>query len=1781
MNFVSYAQNYEDVTLFRALAHVVGGRYIDVGAGDPLTDSVTRAFYERGWRGINVEPVLEVHGRLVADRPDDVNLRIAVADREGMLLFHEVVGTGMSTLDAELATRYEREGRELRRYEVPVRTLDSVLDEHPLIDIHFLKVDVEGAERQALAGIDLKRHRPWVVLVEATRPNSTEPTHEEWESLLVDRGYAYVYFDGLNRWYVANEREAELRAPLSMPPNYFDFFIRHDELVARQRIASLEAELSAAVGDARAASSALAKALERSAKTADVAPVLQWLTRQLDNRDALQAAQAAQAAHDLHVREVAHAHRTNELSTMIDGLSAQVAALDAELVANRAAMTALEREIATGLARAEDELESARRAHEIELGQVRAVHQATLAALEADIESERARAVAAEAESAGLALRITTLEGDLVTERDARTRAETECADAMSRIEAIENDVARVRADAEHAAGLAHALAAATERLAVLEAQLEDARATAAAARTTAEYSKLEAERISAEVDAANRAAELARLEALQQRELAAQQTRRVEAMLASASWRVTAPLRAAWSIVLRSVNRTLRAALLVVRATPNGTRFAIAALRPFPALDRRMRRFAVAYPPAVARTSGAVAVPIPPTASCPVRVPAPPSAVQGPLPRGHRRVYYFVDHTVQCPVNTGMQRVTRGLARALLELGEQLVFVKWDRQRRQLVHVDEAELAHLSEWRGPVLSATELVRYPASGHPGEPLPVHDANEGSWLVVPEVTHINYHGVGTTIDVIMSAKRCNLRSAFVFYDAIPLRRPEMAGIAPLHEIYMQQLLLVDLVVPISAWSGSDLASFLVYHERARLTPTPRIAPLLLPGESHFSARVTEPSSPERRLILAVGTIEHRKNQHTLLRAFEAFAARNPDSGWELVLIGNVHHDIATEVSDARARVPSITIASNVPDDVLGNLYRECAFTVFASVEEGFGLPILESLWHGKPCICANFGAMSEVGTGGGCLQVDTRDADALAAAIERLALDATVREELAREACRRPLSTWADYGAKFSELMDEESDLLRRIGTIYYCIEHTVGFPYNTGIQRVVRGLARSLLELGLEVVPVKWRNDGGGRLELPSEEELCHFALWNGPAPQAWTRASIPDRFARADWLVAPELTVYPGGPDLVRMRDFVHDRGGRVASVFYDAIPWKMHELYAAHWGEQHARYMAALGRFDRVLAISRSSREDLASFLAALPTRTPALDERIRACVLPGEFLEAPRSRAIRQARNDVQILSVGSIEPRKNHLRLLRAFAVASRRSRVRLELTLAGGLHMPEPDAAEFHRLVAEVPGVRWEANPDDARLRALYAACDFTVYPSLEEGFGLPILESLWNARPCICRDRNAMAEVAEGGGCITVDTADESALAEAILGLAEDDARRLALARAATERPFRTWREYAREFAVTLAAERYVPRVAAPPPADEAAFRRAFVNLRPRPRLSVCITTYNRASWLALSLQNIARLLPQAHPDIEIVVCDNASTDGTPEVVQPYVSRPDFRYYRNPVNVGMLGNLQATAHHARGRHVWILGDDDLVRPGAIERVLRIVTERPDLALVYLNYAYTREDDARRVTSLDQFLDDSVPIAPPGPDIYGTVRDVATCSENFFTAIYCLVFRRDHALRAYSQNTDGRPFSTMLTCIPTTYHVLHGMMDEPACWVGEPQLVVNMNVSWLKYASLWILERLPEMFDVAEMRGADPEGIDRWRAHNVPGVVHYFGEILNDDPAGNAPYFSAARLVARFKHIEAFAREVPRLKRQYEAARARGASAASIPTETAFAAFPNA
>jgi FkbM family methyltransferase len=1541
MMLVSYAQNNEDIVLWRALRHISNGFYVDVGANDPTEDSITKLFYDRGWCGINIEPSTEYITRLRQQRQRDVNLACAVGDHSGSITFYDTTTRGWSTSDQTVGEHYLASAQATTR-EVELHTLDVVLERNVAREIHFLKIDVEGAEAAVLRGLNLARYRPWILIIEALDPISQTLNFSEWETQLLDHDYRLVYVDGLNRFYLAVEH-SDLTSTFSSPPNVLDGFQSKVQFDLQARINELEASS----------------------------------------------------------QELKHAEATQK-----------------------------------------------------------------------------------------------------------------------SRIDSLE-----VSSQA-----LAAALAEATQNY---------------------------------------------------------------RATINSWSWRITGPLRELNGVrkvclhhlkslvvvgltEIKSFTRKLVVSFVSrLERLPRLKRLAVGILRGYPAVELRLRRLLTSH--RLAQTSGRPVVEIAELvdANRPIQKDN-ADVVVLPLPVGKRVLYIYVDHTVSCPTNTGVQRVTRGLAHSLAQRGECVRYVKWDSGSNQCLLVNANERAHLARWNGPPIVDGDLDIYPLVDSPQTPVPHHRWGENHWLIVPEVTHITYQQRPVTLDVLQWSRRAGLKSGFVFYDAIPLRRKDLHDMRPKHALYMQQLLLADAVWPISDWSAQDLIAYWISHERADRITQPQIRTFSLPGESMHCARVTNASAHEQ-FILSVGSIEPRKNQVCLLRAFAAFREKHPDSRWRLTLVGNIHPQVANEVALAMRADKAVQHLGHVSDQDLDKLYRTCAFTVFPSTEEGFGLPILESLWYGKPCVCANFGAMAEVAQDGGCLTLDTRDAVALERAITRLISDDLLRGELATDALARSIKTWEKYAAGVCQYIEQDSESSNHLETVYYWIDATLQFSKNTGIQRVSRQLARALMETRVRLIPVKW-DEELRRFGPVNERELAFFSEWNGPPVSMWYDWRPPAPGIKNSWFFMPDLPLNRSTDERKQLIRYAREMGLSCAAIFYDAIPWKMRKIYPPHFSEAHKDYMLSLGGYDLVLPISTYSKDDLVEFLGRELPRPQSLDFQIKALGLPGQFAESPRvTEYSAQSENPVKVLCVGTVEPRKNHETLLKAFGLIASESEVEIQLTIAGGSHSIEPALADRVRaFVASHPNIIWEEDANDARLRELHIECDFTVYPSIEEGFGLPILESLWYSKPCICANFGAMAEVAQGGGCIAVDVRDAGVLAEAIKCLTKDMALREKLSREATTRPFKTWQDYAREVTVRLAQATVEPQgKSLSLSSTEISDRVVAMGLLSRPKLSLCISTFNRAEWLSVTLKNLSRLYPVPLPDVEILVCDNASTDHTPDVIRPYSSRPDFSYKRNFANVGMLGNLRETAHCANGEYIWILGDDDVLLPGAIERVLDTIQSHPHVALIYLNYSFTRIEDARTIGDFGTFFREATPIVPVEADRVGSVRTICSRNENFFTAIYTLVFRRDHALKAYSQDTTGRPFSTMLSCIPTTYYVLNNMMEEQGVWIGAPQLVVNMNVSWVKYAPLWILERIPELYELAERRGVPSSDIDRWRLHTLPSVLHYFREIFENDPMKNAEYFSPARLVRRFKHLPAFTEKIPMLKEIYERAHAAGHFAAKPPPDRVF------
>ncbi len=208
-----YSQFYEDYILAYVFQDYQTGFYVDVGANDPNKDNITRYFYERGWRGVNIEPNVEEFKKMVKARPLDKNYNVGISNAEAMLTFYQAPGTwdGLSTFDKADATfQSQKFGIVFKELAVPVTTLERILQEAALPAIDFISIDVEGFEKQVIESVDFSRYHPSVLCIEATEPTTDRPSYQDWEGLLIENNYVFAMFDGLNRYYVSKDLASRL-----------------------------------------------------------------------------------------------------------------------------------------------------------------------------------------------------------------------------------------------------------------------------------------------------------------------------------------------------------------------------------------------------------------------------------------------------------------------------------------------------------------------------------------------------------------------------------------------------------------------------------------------------------------------------------------------------------------------------------------------------------------------------------------------------------------------------------------------------------------------------------------------------------------------------------------------------------------------------------------------------------------------------------------------------------------------------------------------------------------------------------------------------------------------------------------------------------------------------------------------------------------------------------------------------------------------------------------------------------------------------------------------------------------------------------------------------------------------------------------------------------------------------------------------------------------------------------------------------------------------------------
>ncbi len=393
------------------------------------------------------------------------------------------------------------------------------------------------------------------------------------------------------------------------------------------------------------------------------------------------------------------------------------------------------------------------------------------------------------------------------------------------------------------------------------------------------------------------------------------------------------------------------------------------------------------------------------------------------------------------------------------------------------------------------------------------------------------------------------------------------------------------------------------------------------------------------------------------------------------------------------------------------------------------------------------------------------------------------------------------------------------------------VSHTSHTRAQTGVQRVVRAMTAAL-SAKMPVTPVCFdpHQDAWRKLQ-PWENEILTDTVGTASAHRSaqWPLSVRLGGYARlllnaktpcpvGDALIVPEIfsaKIARAYPAL-----FANVRGPRVA-VFHDAIALKLPEFTPAKTVARFPAYLCELLAFDGVAAVSEDSRQSLLDYWRWLgvpnppPVVTVANAVEIIPTNQPGTTKTTPPTPSSANspaAANALPvILSVGSLEGRKNHIALLDACGQLWQQG-LRFELRLIGLAHPQTGRVAldKIHALQTAAFPLRYDGPVDDATLAAAYAASTFTVYPSLMEGFGLPVQESLAHGKPCICSAHGAIGESARDGGCLALEQVDTPQLATAISTWLNQPVALETARQATRRRTFKTWAAQADELTTWL-----------------------------------------------------------------------------------------------------------------------------------------------------------------------------------------------------------------------------------------------------------------------------------------------------------------------------------------------------------------------------------
>ena len=383
---------------------------------------------------------------------------------------------------------------------------------------------------------------------------------------------------------------------------------------------------------------------------------------------------------------------------------------------------------------------------------------------------------------------------------------------------------------------------------------------------------------------------------------------------------------------------------------------------------------------------------------------------------------YYYVNTTIHYPVITGIQRVTCGIGHSLYLSGHKIIPVTYDPHINDLRLLTSHEIDKLNKKYATPLWSQRPQRKDTLDY-----------DADFFIVTEIAAY-YANETNYIKMLRTVKSHHMLLAVIYHDDVTVEARHIkhydTNYRQFIEYYIYQLFrFSDYIFPVSQYQATRLIKIHWSNFSKRYPDYKNKMPVIIPILNAVHSKLIDtantmtidPPYEQPFHIIYVSTIEPRKNHIPLIRAIKLLNERT-DITCHLHLVGtrfDCWKEYLNKVDQEIGNCPYIHIYNGIPDEELKTIYHQCHLSVYMSITEGFGLPIIESLTMKLPCVHLPSSSMKEISVKG-CDTVDVTDTPAIFLKFYNLLSHPQVLKEMKKCVSGYQIRTWNMYTKELLE-----------------------------------------------------------------------------------------------------------------------------------------------------------------------------------------------------------------------------------------------------------------------------------------------------------------------------------------------------------------------------------------------------------------------------------------------------------------------------------------------------------------------------------------------------------------------------------------------------------------------------------------------------------------------------------------------------------------------------------------------------------------------------------------